>query len=70
MAKTILITGATGNISSGIIANLKGSAHRIRALVRNPQKAAALTQQGIEVHGGDFLLGSLLRDQYFDRGEI
>jgi len=53
MPKTILITGATGNISSGIIAGLKSSSHRIRALVRNPEKAAALKERGIEVHGGD-----------------
>lgn len=34
MTKTILITGATGNISSGIITQLKGSEHRLLALVR------------------------------------
>ena len=51
--KTILITGATGNVSSGIIANLKGSGHQLRALVRNPEKAEALKQQGVEVHIGD-----------------
>ena len=53
MSKTILITGATGNVSSGIIAKLKGSGSRLRALVRNPEKAAALERQGVEVHVGD-----------------
>ena len=53
MSKTILITGATGNVSSGIIEQLKGSGHKLRALVRNPEKAAALKQQGVEVHAGD-----------------
>src|SRR5258707_11373067 len=53
MPKTILITGATRTVSAGIIAGLKGSSHRIRALVRNPEKAAALKERGIEVHGGD-----------------
>ncbi len=53
MSKTILITGATGNVSSGIIAKLKGSGHSLRALVRNPEKAAALKEQGVEVHVGD-----------------
>lgn len=53
MAKTILITGATGNVSSGIIAKLKGSGHTLRALVRNPEKAAALKQQGIDARDGD-----------------
>jgi uncharacterized protein YbjT (DUF2867 family) len=53
MTKTILITGATGNVSSGLIEKLKGSGDRLRALVRNPEKAAALKQQGVEVHAGD-----------------
>ncbi len=53
MTKTILITGATGNISSGIIAQLKGSAHRLLALVRNPEKAEALKRQGVELRVGD-----------------
>ncbi len=53
MARTILITGATGNVSSGIIAQLKGSAHRLRALVRNPGKAEELGRQGVEVQVGD-----------------
>ena len=53
MSKTILITGATGNVSSGIIAKLKGPGHSLRALVHSPEKAAALKQQGIEVHAGD-----------------
>ncbi|MGH8555647.1 MAG: SDR family oxidoreductase [Gammaproteobacteria bacterium] len=53
MRKTILITGATGNISSGIIAKLKGSDHRLLALVRNADKAGALELQGVEVRVGD-----------------
>ena len=53
MTKTILITGATGNVSSGIIAQLQGSAHRLRALVRSPEKAEELKRQGVEVRVGD-----------------
>lgn len=53
MAKTILITGATGNISSGILENLKGSGHNLRAMVRNPEKAEALRKRGIDVRVGD-----------------
>lgn len=53
MAKTILITGATGNISSGILNNLKDSGHRLRALVHNPEKAEAPKRQGIDVRIGD-----------------
>ncbi len=53
MTRTILITGATGNVSSGIIAQLKGSAHRVWALVRNPEKAEELKRQGVELRVGD-----------------
>ncbi len=53
MKKTILITGATGNISSGILANLKDSGHPLRALVRNPEKAEALKKSGVDVRIGD-----------------
>jgi uncharacterized protein YbjT (DUF2867 family) len=53
MPKTILITGATGNISSGIIDQLKGSEHRLLALVRNPEKAEQLKRQGVEIRVGD-----------------
>ncbi|MGB4066436.1 MAG: SDR family oxidoreductase [Nitrospira sp.] len=53
MTKTILITGATGNISSGIITQLKGSEHRLQALVRNPEKAQDLKRQGVELRVGD-----------------
>lgn len=53
MAKTILITGATGNISSGILNNLKNSGNKLRALVRNPEKTEALTKQGVEVRVAD-----------------
>lgn len=53
MSKTILITGATGNISSGIIAQLKGAEHSLRVLVRNPEKAEELRRQGVEIQVGD-----------------
>jgi uncharacterized protein YbjT (DUF2867 family) len=53
MAKTILITGATGNVSSGIHERLKGSGHNLRVLVRNPEKADAFRKQGIDVRIGD-----------------
>lgn len=53
MSKTILITGATGNISSGIISRLKGSQGCLLALVRNPDKAKELERAGVEVRVGD-----------------
>lgn len=53
MSRTILITGATGNISSGIIEQLTGSQNRLLALVRNPDKAKALESAGVELRVGD-----------------
>lgn len=53
MAKTILITGATGNVSSGILNNLKHSGHDLRALVRSEEKADALKKQGVDARIGD-----------------
>lgn len=53
MSRTILITGATGNISSGIIRQLRASEHRLMALVRNPDKAKELEREGVEIKVGD-----------------
>ena len=46
--KTILITGATGKISTDVIAALKGTKHTLRVLVRDEAKAAAFRAQGLE----------------------
>ena len=53
MSKTVLITGANWNVSSGIIANLKSSGNKLRTLVRKADKAEALKQQGVEAVIGD-----------------
>jgi uncharacterized protein YbjT (DUF2867 family) len=53
MPKTILITGATGTVSSAVFPILKTSGANLRALVRNRQKANSLAEQGIEVIEGD-----------------
>ncbi len=53
MSKIILITGANGSVSSAVIGSLKGSGHKLRGLVRNPAKAGALKDAGVEVHVGD-----------------
>lgn len=53
MSKTTLITGATGQISSGIIEELKDSQHHLLALVRNPDKAKDLERVGIELRVAD-----------------
>jgi len=54
MSDKILITGATGNIAGLLIPGLQASGASIRGLVRNPEKAVALKDAGIEVVEGDF----------------
>lgn len=49
----ILVTGATGNTGSGLVPTLLAAGARVRALVRNPDKAEALRKQGAEVVIGD-----------------
>lgn len=53
MRRTILITAATGQVSSALIEALDGTEHRLRALVRDPSKARGLAARGVEVHAGD-----------------
>jgi len=50
MSRTILVTGATGSVSSQLIQALSTSKAdvRLRALVRSPQKAAPLIASGVE----------------------
>ena len=55
---TILLTGATGNVTSAVIRSLQGSGHRLIGLVRDPAKAKDLAAQGVELRTGDL---SLLR---------
>lgn len=51
--QTVLITGANGLVSGAVLDALQGSELKLRALVRDPSKAAKLTARGIEVVGGD-----------------
>ena len=44
---TVLVTGATGTIGSGLITELQAAGVRVRALVRDAAKAAALQAQGV-----------------------
>jgi uncharacterized protein YbjT (DUF2867 family) len=54
---TILLTGATGTVSSDVIRELQGSGHRLVGLVRDPSssKAQALAAQGVELRAGDLV---------------
>jgi len=52
--KTILITGATGTVSSSIIAQLANNKDvKLRALVRDEKKAAPLKDKGVAIAVGD-----------------
>ncbi len=54
MTRTLLITGATGLVSTALIQSLKGTRGlKLRGLVRDPKKASALEQQGVEPVLGD-----------------
>jgi uncharacterized protein YbjT (DUF2867 family) len=51
---TVLVTGATGTVSTALLGALKGKPGlRLRALVRDPAKAESLTKNGVEVAIGD-----------------
>ncbi|WP_158501727.1 SDR family oxidoreductase [Vitiosangium sp. GDMCC 1.1324] len=53
MSKTIVITGATGSVASQIIPLLTSAGVKVRAVVRNVDKAAALAAQGVALVEGD-----------------
>jgi uncharacterized protein YbjT (DUF2867 family) len=50
----ILITGATGNNGRELVRQLVAAGQRVRALVRNPAKAADLKGTNVELAVGDF----------------
>lgn len=51
----ILITGATGKVGSRLAKRLAQRGDQVRALVRNPTRAAELRQAGIELAEGELL---------------
>ena len=54
MAKArILVTGATGRVGGALAPLLKRAGASVAALVRDPARAKALAQQGIELRQGD-----------------
>lgn len=48
-----LVTGITGHVGGATAENLLASGHRVRALVRNPEKASAWAAKGVELLPGD-----------------
>jgi len=54
MSKTILVTGATGTVGSGVVAKLGGHEVAVRAGIRDPDAAAPPPPEGVEVVTFDF----------------
>lgn len=54
MTQKILVTGATGNISSLVLPQLKDKGVQVRVLLKNDAKAADFKSQGFEVVIGDY----------------
>ena len=55
MAKTILVTGATGTVGSDVLRGLAGRADlQVRAAVRDKEKSAALAGPGVELVWFDY----------------
>lgn len=49
-----LVTGITGRVGGATAENLLAKGHKVRALVRTPQKAADWAAKGVELVQGDF----------------
>jgi uncharacterized protein YbjT (DUF2867 family) len=58
---TILVTGATGSIGSQVVAELTERGAQVRAFVRDPDRAAALLGDEVELAVGDFADGDSVR---------
>ncbi len=62
----VLVTGATGNTGSGVVAGLLAKGVKVRALVRNATKAEGLKSQGAELAVGDLDDPASLTADVFD----
>ena len=49
-----LVLGITGKVGGATARHLLGAGRQVRALVRDPRKAAAWARQGVELREGDF----------------
>jgi len=62
--RTIAVTGATGFLGSHIAPYLSGEGARVRAVVRDPAKAAWLRERGIEIAVADLADPEALRGAF------
>ncbi len=51
--KAYFLTGATGFLGGALARDLRAAGHEVRALVRDPERATALTRLGVSLHRGD-----------------
>ena len=61
-----LVSGTTGKVGGATARQLLSAGSKVRALVRDPQKAAAWATQGVEVRKGDFNDAAALADALKD----
>jgi NADH dehydrogenase len=54
----VFLTGATGFVGRHMLTRLLSEGHSVRALVRDPQKAKELAQNGVELVTGDVVEGT------------
>jgi uncharacterized protein YbjT (DUF2867 family) len=54
----VFLTGATGFVGKNMLKRLLAEGHSVRALVRDPKKAAALKEEKVELVAGDVAEGT------------
>jgi len=52
----IFLTGATGFVGREVVRQLHGVGHKVRCLVRDPEKAKQLLPVNVELHPGDLMV--------------
>lgn len=58
---SILVTGATGAVASNVVRELRGRGVPVTALVRDPERAAAMLGDAVALAPGDFTDPASLR---------
>ncbi len=61
--ETILVAGATGGVGKRVVSNLLANNYRVKALVRDANKAKALLDDSVELFEGDITLAETLTPQ-------